>query len=628
MCRAPTCGVACDAAWRLCRLCRRGRLIPVEGRQAVLDAPRSDVRRGVPAGHAGDLHDVAGVRRVDEGAAADVDAHVTESVEEDEVAGLELVAGDGCAHPVLRVRAVRQRDPDLGEHVHDQAGAVETRGRCATPAVGHTQIALGDRNDARMRRRRCGPGRGRGRRRRRRGDRVCGRGRTRERLGRRLLLLGRYSGRQLPPELRLSRGLLRFQMRDLPPDRGEQRPAGRELALDRRPLGGPLADERCSFSLRVLEPGLSSLHLVVEAGDLGEHVRVLRRDPVRRVEAIDEVVEARRAEEHLERVALAVRGVQLNEASREGRLSLLQALLRDPELGVIRLQVGANVVQLDGREVVGLDGTLKARVEALNLVQDALRLGLLRGDRGVADGRGSHERCCKAQGDDCRRRTFNRAANTLANNSGRWARSAPREGPVSHKCGTLATPSDGRKPHGKPQSHHLKAINAGAQGRLLGSRVVRGASITRRARLLTLATSSVLAVSVALPASGAGSGSSSSLRTQAGQLREENSGIASRSRAAVLTLYALDSRLTRAEAQLSSLRSQAAAVERRRAETRGELAVAKQVFAASQRNLANRLRAAYEQGDSDTLAIALGAKTLDDALSALEKAKAAETTDP
>jgi 3D (Asp-Asp-Asp) domain-containing protein len=95
----------------------------------------------------------------------------------------------------------------------------------------------------------------------------------------------------------------------------------------------------------------------------------------------------------------------------------------------------------------------------------------------------------------------------------------------------------------------------------------------------------------------------------------------------VLTLYALDSRLTRAEAQLASLRSQAAELERRRAETRSALAVAKQVFSASQRDLANRLRAAYEDGDSDPLAIVLGAKTLDDALSGLESAKEAAASD-
>ena len=149
--------------------------------------------------------------------------------------------------------------------------------------------------------------------------------------------------------------------------------------------------------------------------------------------------------------------------------------------------------------------------------------------------------------------------------------------------------------------------------------------ITRRARGLALAACSLAAAGIVIPASGAGSGSS--LRQQAQQLTQQNSSIASRSRAAVLTLYALDSRLTRAQAQLASLRSQSAAIERQAAETRRELAVAKKVFSVSQRNLAARLRSVYEQGDSDPLAIVLGAKTLDDALTGLETEKAAAETD-
>jgi peptidoglycan DL-endopeptidase CwlO len=132
-------------------------------------------------------------------------------------------------------------------------------------------------------------------------------------------------------------------------------------------------------------------------------------------------------------------------------------------------------------------------------------------------------------------------------------------------------------------------------------------------------------VGIVLPASGAGSGSS--LRQQARRLTQENTAIAARSRASVLTLYALDSRLARTQTQLASLRSQAATLDRRRAETRRELAVAKQVFSASQRHLADRLRIVYEQGEADPLAIVLGAKTLDDAVSALETAKAATATD-
>jgi 3D (Asp-Asp-Asp) domain-containing protein len=133
------------------------------------------------------------------------------------------------------------------------------------------------------------------------------------------------------------------------------------------------------------------------------------------------------------------------------------------------------------------------------------------------------------------------------------------------------------------------------------------------------------ALGIALPASGAGS--ASSLRQQAQRLTQENSAIASRSRAAVLTLYALDSRLSRAQARLASLRAQAAAVDRQAAETRRELGIARHVFAAAQTNLAERLRTLYEQGDSDPLAIVLGAKTLDEALTALETAKTAAETD-
>ena len=151
-------------------------------------------------------------------------------------------------------------------------------------------------------------------------------------------------------------------------------------------------------------------------------------------------------------------------------------------------------------------------------------------------------------------------------------------------------------------------------------------SITRRARLLALVACSIAAVGIALPASGAGSGSS--LRQRAQGLSAQNSAIASRSRAAVLTLYGLDSRLTRAQAELASVRSQAAAVDRQASETRGELRIAKRIFAVSQRNLANRLRSVYEQsGDSDPLAIVLGAKTLDDALTGIETEKAAAQTD-
>ena len=153
---------------------------------------------------------------------------------------------------------------------------------------------------------------------------------------------------------------------------------------------------------------------------------------------------------------------------------------------------------------------------------------------------------------------------------------------------------------------------------------MRGDLTTRRARLLALAACCIGAAAV--PASGIGS-SSSSLREKAHELTYENGVLASRSRASVLTLYALDSELTRTRARLASLQSESAQIDRQRALTRRRLELARRTFAAAQRQLAERLRVLYEQGDSDALAVVLGAKSLDDALSGLETVDAAASTD-
>jgi 3D (Asp-Asp-Asp) domain-containing protein len=154
---------------------------------------------------------------------------------------------------------------------------------------------------------------------------------------------------------------------------------------------------------------------------------------------------------------------------------------------------------------------------------------------------------------------------------------------------------------------------------------VPGDPTIRRRRFAAVAVSAALAVAVALPASGADS--PSSLRQRAERLTQANRALAARSRAAVLTLYALDARLARARAQLTDARAQAAVVERRRIEARRELTIARRLFMGSQRNLANRIRAAYEQGDADPLAIVLGAESIDDAVSGIATIKAAAASD-
>ena len=152
---------------------------------------------------------------------------------------------------------------------------------------------------------------------------------------------------------------------------------------------------------------------------------------------------------------------------------------------------------------------------------------------------------------------------------------------------------------------------------------MRGDSTSRRARASAFV--ACAAAAVVLPTSGIGS--SSSLREQAQRLAQENSVLASRSRAAVVTLYALDTKLSRTRARLDSLQLEAERVSRERAATETRLRIARRTFSAAQRNLATRLRALYEQGDADPLSIVLGARTLDDALSGMQTVNAAAATD-
>src|SRR5436190_20915694 len=110
----PSSGSRCSAPRGRPRLNGCRRLLESRLRDLQLrDAARADVRRRVPAADARDLHDVTGVRGVDELIAADVDADVTQTVEEDKVAGLEVASADRNADVPLRAGVVRQRGADL-----------------------------------------------------------------------------------------------------------------------------------------------------------------------------------------------------------------------------------------------------------------------------------------------------------------------------------------------------------------------------------------------------------------------------------------------------------------------------------------------------------------------------------
>jgi 3D (Asp-Asp-Asp) domain-containing protein/peptidoglycan hydrolase CwlO-like protein len=112
--------------------------------------------------------------------------------------------------------------------------------------------------------------------------------------------------------------------------------------------------------------------------------------------------------------------------------------------------------------------------------------------------------------------------------------------------------------------------------------------------------------------------SSTTLHDRASQLSRENADLAARSRGAVLELYSLDARLARERARLVGLRIRTAEVKGELAAARQRLRVAQHTLKVSERSLAARLAVLYEQGDSDPVAVVLGASSVADALGNLD----------
>jgi 3D (Asp-Asp-Asp) domain-containing protein len=105
----------------------------------------------------------------------------------------------------------------------------------------------------------------------------------------------------------------------------------------------------------------------------------------------------------------------------------------------------------------------------------------------------------------------------------------------------------------------------------------------------------------------------------AGSLRREQAGLAARSQSALLSLYALDSRLARARGELAALQSRAEGLRAEREQVRQEVAIVAGNLEASQRQLGDRLRSLYEEGEPDAIAVLLGATSLDEAVSRLDE---------
>jgi 3D (Asp-Asp-Asp) domain-containing protein len=127
----------------------------------------------------------------------------------------------------------------------------------------------------------------------------------------------------------------------------------------------------------------------------------------------------------------------------------------------------------------------------------------------------------------------------------------------------------------------------------------------------------VTLAAVQLPAAG-GAGSSSELLERAQALRDENAALAGNARAAWLSSVSLGTRLEQTRAGLVRLQSRTRSIAEQRAEADESLRLARRTLAVSQKRLADRLRILYEQGDADSMAVLVGARSLDEAITGLD----------
>jgi 3D (Asp-Asp-Asp) domain-containing protein len=119
--------------------------------------------------------------------------------------------------------------------------------------------------------------------------------------------------------------------------------------------------------------------------------------------------------------------------------------------------------------------------------------------------------------------------------------------------------------------------------------------------------SALAAIGVLAAVSGATAAGPSSLQS-----------IAAQKRAAILDLYSLETRVASAQQRLAALQSRASALRAQQQRLQQQLGATRRTLAVSQLQLADNLRSLYKQGDVSTLAVVLGAQSLDDAVSQID----------
>jgi cystine transport system substrate-binding protein len=100
-------------------------------------------------------------------------------------------------------------------------------------------------------------------------------------------------------------------------------------------------------------------------------------------------------------------------------------------------------------------------------------------------------------------------------------------------------------------------------------------------------------------------------------LKQHQRVLVTKSRSALLGLYALDSRLAQARGELARIHSRVVALRAERAQVRLQLQVVVHNLRTSQQLLGAHLRTLYEEGEPNAIAILLGSASLDDAVTRL-----------
>jgi 3D (Asp-Asp-Asp) domain-containing protein len=141
---------------------------------------------------------------------------------------------------------------------------------------------------------------------------------------------------------------------------------------------------------------------------------------------------------------------------------------------------------------------------------------------------------------------------------------------------------------------------------------------SRQWRAARLAAAGLAALGALALGTGARADDPATLLSDAEALRLENASLEARSHRVLLELYALESRLVRAQHRVVALERRAAELADREASARRQLAGARRDLAEAERRLEARLRALYIAGEPDPLAVLLGSASLDAIISTFE----------